>query len=70
MKSYVPRPMELAPRDIVSRCIQTEINEGRVSTIRWGNTFSLTCGIWVRRRFWSGFPASVVSVLILSVLIR
>jgi len=29
MKSYVPTAMELAPRDIVSRCIQTEINEGR-----------------------------------------
>ncbi|MEK7243766.1 MAG: FAD-binding protein, partial [Thermodesulfobacteriota bacterium] len=26
---YVPTAMELAPRDIVSRCIQTEINEGR-----------------------------------------
>jgi len=26
---YVPNAMELAPRDIVSRCIQTEINEGR-----------------------------------------
>jgi succinate dehydrogenase / fumarate reductase flavoprotein subunit len=29
MKSYAPTAMELAPRDIVSRCIQTEINEGR-----------------------------------------
>jgi succinate dehydrogenase / fumarate reductase flavoprotein subunit len=29
MKSYAPSAMELAPRDIVSRCIQTEINEGR-----------------------------------------
>jgi succinate dehydrogenase / fumarate reductase flavoprotein subunit len=29
MKRYVPTAMELAPRDIVSRCIQTEINEGR-----------------------------------------
>ena len=29
MKDYVPTAMELAPRDIVSRCIQTEINEGR-----------------------------------------
>ncbi len=29
MKSYVPTAMELAPRDIVSRCIQTEMNEGR-----------------------------------------
>jgi succinate dehydrogenase / fumarate reductase flavoprotein subunit len=29
MKGYVPTAMELAPRDIVSRCIQTEINEGR-----------------------------------------
>jgi succinate dehydrogenase / fumarate reductase flavoprotein subunit len=29
MKNYVPTAMELAPRDIVSRCIQTEINEGR-----------------------------------------
>jgi succinate dehydrogenase / fumarate reductase flavoprotein subunit len=29
MKRYVPNFMELAPRDIVSRCIQTEINEGR-----------------------------------------
>ena len=29
MQRYVPSAMELAPRDIVSRCIQTEINEGR-----------------------------------------
>lgn len=29
MAGYVPSAMELAPRDIVSRCIQTEINEGR-----------------------------------------
>ena len=29
MKDYVPTAMEFAPRDIVSRCIQTEINEGR-----------------------------------------
>lgn len=29
MKRYVPNFMELAPRDIVSRSIQTEINEGR-----------------------------------------
>lgn len=29
MQRYVPNAMELAPRDIVSRCIQTEINEGR-----------------------------------------
>ncbi|MBN1381219.1 MAG: FAD-binding protein [Deltaproteobacteria bacterium] len=29
MKNYVPHFMELAPRDIVSRSIQTEINEGR-----------------------------------------
>jgi succinate dehydrogenase / fumarate reductase flavoprotein subunit len=29
MQRYVPTAMELAPRDIVSRCIQTEINEGR-----------------------------------------
>lgn len=29
MKQYAPSAMELAPRDIVSRCIQTEIIEGR-----------------------------------------
>jgi succinate dehydrogenase / fumarate reductase flavoprotein subunit len=29
MVNYVPKAMELAPRDIVSRSIQTEINEGR-----------------------------------------
>lgn len=29
MQRYAPKAMELAPRDIVSRCIQTEINEGR-----------------------------------------
>ncbi len=29
MQRYVPAAMELAPRDIVSRCIQTEIDEGR-----------------------------------------
>jgi len=29
MKRYVPTAMELAPRDIVSRSIQTEIDEGR-----------------------------------------
>lgn len=29
MKKYAPTKMELAPRDIVSRSIQTEINEGR-----------------------------------------
>lgn len=29
MKNYTPNVMELAPRDIVARSIQTEINEGR-----------------------------------------
>ncbi|MBC8384386.1 MAG: FAD-binding protein, partial [Candidatus Cloacimonetes bacterium] len=29
MKKYAPKNMELAPRDIVARAIQTEINEGR-----------------------------------------
>ncbi len=29
MKDYAPKAMELAPRDIVARAIQTEINEGR-----------------------------------------
>jgi succinate dehydrogenase / fumarate reductase flavoprotein subunit len=29
MKNYTPSVMELAPRDIVARSIQTEINEGR-----------------------------------------
>ncbi|MBN1630333.1 MAG: FAD-binding protein [Thermoleophilia bacterium] len=29
MERYVPKAMELAPRDITSRSIQTEINEGR-----------------------------------------
>jgi succinate dehydrogenase / fumarate reductase flavoprotein subunit len=29
MKNYAPEKMELGPRDIVSRSIQTEINEGR-----------------------------------------
>src|SRR3990172_1867607 len=29
MKRYSPNQLELAPRDIVSRAIQTEINEGR-----------------------------------------
>ncbi len=29
MERYAPKAMELAPRDIVSRSIQTEINEGR-----------------------------------------
>ena len=29
MKSYAPEKMELAPRDIVARAIQTEIDEGR-----------------------------------------
>lgn len=29
MKRYAPEKMELAPRDLVSRAIQTEINEGR-----------------------------------------
>ncbi len=29
MERYTPKAMELAPRDIVSRSIQTEINEGR-----------------------------------------
>jgi succinate dehydrogenase / fumarate reductase flavoprotein subunit len=29
MKDYAPSAMELAPRDIVARAIQTEVNEGR-----------------------------------------
>ena len=29
MQRYAPKAMELAPRDIISRSIQTEINEGR-----------------------------------------
>ncbi|MEW5761300.1 MAG: FAD-binding protein [Candidatus Thermoplasmatota archaeon] len=29
MKNYAPEKMELAPRDIVARAMQTEINEGR-----------------------------------------
>jgi succinate dehydrogenase / fumarate reductase flavoprotein subunit len=29
MQRYAPTAMDLAPRDIVSRCIQTEFNEGR-----------------------------------------
>jgi succinate dehydrogenase / fumarate reductase, flavoprotein subunit len=29
MKRYTPKSMEISPRDIVSRSIQTEINEGR-----------------------------------------
>lgn len=29
MRDYAPKAMELAPRDIVARAIQTEINEGR-----------------------------------------
>lgn len=29
MKNYAPKVMELAPRDMTSRAIQTEINEGR-----------------------------------------
>ena len=29
MKKYTPEKMELAPRDLVSRSIQTELNEGR-----------------------------------------
>jgi len=29
MRNYAPKLMELAPRDMVSRAIQTEINEGR-----------------------------------------
>ena len=29
MKTYTPKSMEVSPRDIVSRSIQTEINEGR-----------------------------------------
>jgi succinate dehydrogenase / fumarate reductase flavoprotein subunit len=29
MARYAPHSLELAPRDIVARCIQTEINEGR-----------------------------------------
>lgn len=29
MKDYAPKTMELAPRDIVARAIQTEVNEGR-----------------------------------------
>jgi succinate dehydrogenase / fumarate reductase flavoprotein subunit len=29
MKNYAPQAMELGPRDLVSRAIQTEINEGR-----------------------------------------
>jgi len=29
MKKYAPEKMELAPRDVTSRAIQTEINEGR-----------------------------------------
>ena len=29
MERYAPKSMELAPRDIISRSIQTEINEGR-----------------------------------------
>jgi len=29
MKNYAPSAMELAPRDVVARAIQTEINEGR-----------------------------------------
>ena len=36
MQRYVPTAMELAPRDIVSRCIQTEINEGADLTTPWG----------------------------------
>src|SRR5680860_1273899 len=29
MEKYAPEAMELAPRDITARAIQTEINEGR-----------------------------------------
>ena len=29
MARYAPKAMELAPRDIIARSIQTEINEGR-----------------------------------------
>ncbi|MBP1748270.1 MAG: succinate dehydrogenase subunit [Deltaproteobacteria bacterium] len=41
MEKYAPRAMELAPRDIVSRSIQTEINEGRCFEHPLGNYIRL-----------------------------
>lgn len=41
MEKYVPKAMELAPRDIVSRSIQTEINEGRCFEHPLGNYIRL-----------------------------
>ncbi len=41
MERYAPRAMELAPRDIVSRSIQTEINEGRCYEHPLGNYIRL-----------------------------
>jgi len=41
MERYAPKAMELAPRDIVSRSIQTEINEGRCFEHPLGNYIKL-----------------------------
>jgi succinate dehydrogenase / fumarate reductase, flavoprotein subunit len=41
MEKYAPKAMELAPRDIVSRSIQTEINEGRCFEHPLGNYIRL-----------------------------
>jgi succinate dehydrogenase / fumarate reductase flavoprotein subunit len=41
MERYVPKAMELAPRDIVSRSIQTEIEEGRGFESELGNYIQL-----------------------------
>jgi succinate dehydrogenase / fumarate reductase flavoprotein subunit len=39
MKKYAPEKMELAPRDMVARAIETEIKEGRGITDSEGNQF-------------------------------
>ena len=53
MQRYAPKAMELAPRDIVSRSIQKEIDDGRGVKNPY---VTLTFGIWGRRRSCSDLP--------------
>ena len=55
MARYVPKTMELAPRDIVARTIQTEINEGRGCD---GGYIHLDLRHLGKARICSGCPAS------------
>jgi len=58
MERYAPKHMELAPRDIVARAIQTEINEGEGSK---ASTSILIFSTWERRKSWTFFQGFVRS---------